>query len=214
MRFPSTVNRGLPTLLPWPLIEGRLDHFRGDRTVSNHDLKLCAHGRVLRCHVPEPDVLSEPRGRAPAGHLADRFATLDDRIMRAGDPTSDHFKADQLSANPLCLLPGQHLTADEVSLLRLHDPAEIGLEDRMPVVDVVAVEGHLCLEAQRVARAEPARLQARWGARVHQGVPAANSVLGLGVDLEAVLAGIACPGDAAIHTEDLPFGEPVVPDFP
>ena len=46
---------------------------------------------------------------------------------------------------------------DEVALLELHDPPEVDLERVRVAVELVAVQRHAGLEAQRVARSEPAR---------------------------------------------------------
>ena len=102
-------------------------------------------------------------------------------------PRSTISKPTSLRARPFCLLAREHVAADEVALVELHDPAEVGLERGGGVVDVVAVERHLRLEAQRVARAEAARLHAG----VDELAQDARRVLGRDVDLEAVLAGVA-----------------------
>ena len=77
----------------------------------------------------------------------------------------------------------------------LHDPAEVGLEGRDRVVDVVAVERHLRLESQRVARAEPARRDAVDLSLLEQPPEDGLRVFGTAVDLEPVLARVAGAGD-------------------
>src|SRR5260221_12512977 len=86
----------------------------------------------------------------------------------AGDPAIGHLEADELARDSLLLLPLEGLAAEELPLLHLHAPAEVRFPGSDRVVDVVAVEGHLRLQAQRVARAEAARNDALGPARLEQ----------------------------------------------
>ena len=102
--------------------------------------------------------------------------------------------------------------AEEVALLPADDPLEVGLEHRGRVVDVVAVEAHGGLEAQRVAGAEAGRDDVLVPARLENRVPDRDGLLRRHEHLEAVLAGVAGPRDGAAHAGDLAVGEPVVLD--
>jgi hypothetical protein len=74
------------------------------------------------------------------------------------------------------------------------------------VVDVVAVERELRFEPERVARAEPDRLESEGGAGRHDRVPDGSGVRIEGIDFEPVLARIARPGDQAFFAHDLAEG--------
>ena len=105
-------------------------------------------------------------------------------------PRSFMTKPTSLRVSALGLLPGERRLADEA--LALDHPAEAGLERRVLLVDVVAVEGEARLEAQGVARAEADRLEARAAAAVEERVPQARRrSAACDEQLEAVLAGVA-----------------------
>ena len=73
--------------------------------------------------------------------------------------------------------------------------AEIGLDRRRGLVDVVAVEAEAGLEPQRIAGAEADRQHLRLGEeRAGEGL----GMVGLHRDLEAILAGVAGAGDVAV----------------
>ena len=65
-------------------------------------------------------------------------AVVDDRVAVARDAALLHHEADELAREALGLLLGERLLADEA--LALDHPAEAGLERRVVLVDVVAVE--------------------------------------------------------------------------
>ena len=103
--------------------------------------------------------------------------------------------------NALFALAPERLRADERRLVPGHDPSQPRLEDGGRLVDVLAVEAHAGLEAQRVARAEPAGPQPRGPAGVEEGVPHARRRGGRHEDLEPVLAGVARARDRGPHAE-------------
>ena len=105
-------------------------------------------------------------------------------------------KPTSLRVTPALLLLEQRVAADEIALVELDDPAEVGFERRNRGVDLVAVERHFGFQAQRVARAQAAGLDAEFRAGVHHLVPDALGLAGRDVDLEAVLAGVAGVRDA------------------
>ena len=76
----------------------------------------------------------------------------------------------------------------------------------------MAVERHLGFQAQRVARAQAARFDAEFRARLQDLVPDPHGLAGRDVDLEAVLAGVAGASDARRDADNLAVGEPVIFD--
>ena len=68
----------------------------------------------------------------------------EDRIMITRDLASEHLEPDKFSLQPLLLLPDERITADEVTFLRLNDPAQSRLEQSRVFVHVVAIQKHLC----------------------------------------------------------------------
>src|SRR6266404_3710441 len=79
------------------------------------------------------------------------------RVAMPGNPAVRHLEADELAGDALPLLPLEGFAAEELAFLHLHDPAEVRFPGGDRVVDVVAIESHLRLQAQGVARAEAAR---------------------------------------------------------
>lgn len=81
---------------------------------------------------------------------------------------------------------------DEVALLlELHHPAQTGVERRQRGRQLVAVQRHARLQAERVPAGQTARDQPRGLARPGQCLPQPDGVLRLHEQLEAVLAGVA-----------------------
>ena len=113
---------------------------------------------------------------------------------------------------PCCVLTHKRRPADEIALVQFHDPAEVGFERGDGGMDFVAVQSHRGLQAQCVASAEPARLDAELVAGGENLVPDALGVFGRKVDLEAVFAGVAGACDAGGNARYLGVGEVVVAD--
>ena len=78
----------------------------------------------------------------------------------ARDGAVDHDKAHQLALDAAFLLRSQCLVTDERGLLPADNPAEVGLQHRCGVVDVVTVQTHGRFQTQRVARSQSAGDQA------------------------------------------------------
>ena len=97
-------------------------------------------------------------------------------------------EADELTWNPGLFLPDECGTADEVAFCELDQPAEVGLEGRRGVVDIVAVKRHPHLEAQGIAGAKPARGDTT---RPDQRLPERHRITIVEVELEAVLTGVS-----------------------
>ena len=103
-------------------------------------------------------------------------------------PRSVAFRQASLRVDAVLLDARERVAADEVgAVVEADDPAEAGLVRVRRLVDVVAPERERGLEAQRVARAEAARLDA-FGEEL---APERAAGFGRGHDLEAVLAGVA-----------------------
>src|SRR5215203_2417187 len=88
--------------------------------------------------------------------------------------------------------------------LEVHREGDAGFERRGLRVELVPVETHACFEAKRVPRAEPCR----GDARLYQAAPHARGVVWGKVDLEPILARVACAGDDAPRAINLSPGEP------
>ena len=106
----------------------------------------------------------------------------------------------------------QGVAADEGALVELHDPAQTGFQGMDGVIDLVAVEGHLALQAEGVAAAQTRRQQTLRRASRHHGIPHLGGIGGGAVELKPVLAGVARAADEARHTGHLAVGEEVVAD--
>ena len=129
----------------------------------------------------------------------------------AGDAAAPNGQADQLLARALGLGLLERGPADEVALLaELDHSTEARLERGRVGAQLVAVERHPGLQAQRVAGAEPDRNDAGRSARLHQGIPDAAGGGDLHEDLEAVLARVAGAGDEGRHAGHAPLADRVV----
>ena len=95
--------------------------------------------------------------------------------------------------------------ADEVGLagvpVEVHEAAQASLQGRGLAVQLVAVQRHARLEAQRVARAQAAGQQAMATALRQERVPDGRSVIPGDEELETVLTGVAGAGH---HRGDAP----------
>src|SRR4051812_1200652 len=129
----------------------------------------------------------------------------------AGDaPLVVGHEADEPTRQARLLLPNERVAADEIALRQLHEPAEVRLERRRRVVDVVAVERHPHLEPQRVAGAESGW---RDPSRADERLPDRRRITIVEVQLEAILPRVARPRDDARRTRDLALDEMVVADL-
>src|SRR3989442_349671 len=106
--------------------------------------------------------------------------------------------------------PSRH---DDAPLGRLPPPPRPRLERFRRVVDVVAVERLFHLEPQRVARAEPDRLRPVVTPRLEECRPEPRGGRRRRVELEPVLARIACSRDQRVDSRDHAAREAVVPDL-
>ena len=153
---------------------------------------------------------TDARAHDAGHHGAARLAVHEHRVAVARDRFLGEGEADEFARDAGGLLGFQCGEADEIPLLHLHEPAESGFQWRVGVVDVVAVECHPHLEAQRVAAAEG---DGGDRAGLHQRLPELHGVLGAVVQLEAVLAGVAGARERHRDASDCGLGEPVVLDL-
>src|ERR1043165_1734739 len=203
----SGVMRVTPLFLS--LVERRGDDAGPSLFAADQHRELRAGRRLFRRKIREADRFFQRRRVGAAGDDADLAAAVDDRLAVPGDAAVDHLESDELPPRPLGVLALQDVAAVEVAFFDLDDPAEVGLERRRGLVDVVAVEGHFRLEAQRVARAEAARLDV---AGLDELAEDPLRLRRREVELEAVLAGVAGAGDDGIDAVDVAAREAVVLD--
>ena len=97
------------------------------------------------------------------------------------------FEAYRLAVDALGLLTCHHALADELVLVEFAEHRQAGLDGGDFGGELVAVEGQTGLEAQCVAASQAARLYAG----IHQLLPETAGGLVRGIDLKAVLAGVA-----------------------
>ena len=132
-------------------------------------------------------------------------------------PRSVTSKPTSLRRTPSSFCFCERLAPDEVALVELADPAEVGFEERVLFVDLVAVERHRGFEPQRVARGESAGQDAfgrAVAARRRACPPTSCSALSAGgVDLEAVLARVAGARDDRGHAVNRALAEVVILDL-
>src|ERR1043166_1264376 len=193
------------------LIERRLHDRRRHGAAANVDRDRRPLLRPSYGDIARPDRIAQRGTHGAAPHFTAGNARAFDAIPMARDAASvvGH-EADELARDSLLLLPDECIASDEVALGELDEPAEVGLEGRGGVVDVVAVERHPHLEAERVAGAESRR---RHASRADERFPDRRRITIVEVELEAVLAGVAGAGDDARAARDDAFGEVVVADL-
>ena len=143
---------------------------------------------MFRVGEGEP-LVTQPAGSPSSQHF----------VAVAADAAAAHFESDQLARDALLLLLRKRVAADEIAFVELDDPAEVGFERRDGGVDLVPVERHLGFQAQRVARAQAAGLDAEFRAGLENLVPEARRLRGRDVDFESVFAGVAGARDARRH---------------
>ncbi len=143
----------------------------------------------------------------PDADLGDLRPADEDGVVRPGDAPVRDLEAGDLPAQALGELFFEDGLPQEIALLELADPLQVGFEDRGLVADVVAVEHELGLEAKGVAGAEPDGHDAAVRALLQDGVPDDGRVRIERVDLEAVLSRVAGPGDKGLDARHLPERE-------
>src|SRR5947208_2782883 len=78
-----------------------------------------SHRRQLRRHVGQPQRLLQRRAPGAARHGAHGATLRDNRMTLARDSPPLHLEADELPRDPLALLRGQGVAAQEVPLVHL-----------------------------------------------------------------------------------------------
>ena len=99
--------------------------------------------------------------------------------------------------------------------LQLGDPAEIGLERRDVVAELVAVKRHRRFQPQSIPRRQPAGKYPVLGAvaaRFEKLVPKLFGTFRCGIDLKAVLARVAGPRNDRLDAVNPALGKVVIPD--
>ncbi len=102
----------------------------------------------------------------------------------------------------MLLLFGERTAAQKVAFVELDHPSQVGFIGRNGRVDLVAVEGHLRFQAQRVSRAQAAGLDAELLACIENPIPDTLGLIGFYVDFKTVLAGVAGSRDARLLAAD------------
>src|SRR3954469_25060314 len=150
-----------PVMSGLSLVEGKGDDARGQRGAAHVDRQV-AGGRV-RVEVGESDRMAEGGAERAARHLADDLVAREHAVAVPSGPLALGHEADEhAAAVRLEALDG--VPADVVrGLLPAHQPAEAGLLGPRQRGQLVAVERHARLEAERVARREPDRHHAGAG---------------------------------------------------
>ena len=147
----------------------------------------------------------------PAGDHAGPPLPGVDRVPVAGDPPPFHDQPDERARRRGGRGALERSPAHEIIRLgQLHDATETRLEGVRRRVELVAVERHAGLEAERVAGAEPNRQPARRFDSGHEDVPQLGGAIPVDEDLEPVLTRVAGPGNEGFHPRDVPFRDPVV----
>ena len=133
------------------------------------------------------------------GYFANRFTShIQDGITVTGDGLVEEFDAHEFLGWPLGLLPGERLLADELCLVEFHEHTQSCHDGRDLFRQFIAIEWQSHLEAQRITTAESTSLDTSG----NQLVPALTDIVVRGIDLKAVLTGIACSGDDELWSEE------------
>jgi hypothetical protein len=126
-------------------------------------------------------------------------------VAVASDPTPLHLETDELLAQPLGVLEQERPLPDKPWLLvQVHRKRYASFQWRGLCIELVPVEAHPRLEAQRVPRAEPGR----GGACLYKLTPDVRGVASGKIDLEPVLARVAGARDDALRPIDVSLDEP------
>ena len=126
------------------------------------------------------------------------FLSLD-RIAGARNGLVVQFHTHQFACGAFGLLACKSLLAYELLLVQFAEHSETGLDRADAVRELVAVKRQARLETQSVAAAESARNNAC----IEQYIPKFRSAFAVGVELEAVLSGVA--GAAEYEPASLPL---------
>src|SRR5690606_4828898 len=122
------------------LVERGSDDLGGDGAVADDDLDGGAGRGGLDRDVGQADALVQRRAEHPAGDLAGGLAADPHLVAMAREGALLRDEPGQALADAFLLQAGERLAAQEVVLVELDDPAEAGLERRVVLVQVVAVQ--------------------------------------------------------------------------
>src|SRR5438132_3329801 len=144
-----------PRGLPRSLVEGSLHHLHRVALVADVHLEARADRGVGGRDEPRGDVLPEGRARGAARDLPEQAVLVVERGALAGHARRVRHERDELSREPPRLEGLRRGDADRAVLREVEAEVEARLERRDVEVDLVPVERHPSLEAQRVPRPEP-----------------------------------------------------------
>src|SRR4051812_32244705 len=124
------------------LVELARNHGGGDRLATTIDGELRARRGERRRHVREADRAAGADAGAAARHGPDDLVADLHGVAVAGDRALGlvDLEPDELAREAGRLLLAERGGADELAAIELHGPAEAGLERRVIVVEIVAVE--------------------------------------------------------------------------
>ena len=141
--------------------EGTRDDGDGERAAADVDGELRTGGGQGWRQVGHRDADIQRRGEAAAGGGADCGAFVQHGVAIADDAAIGGLEAGELAIGAVLLDARERVAAREFgAVVHAHDPAEAGLVRIRGLVDVVAPERERGLEAEGIARAEAARLDA------------------------------------------------------
>ena len=192
------------------LVEREFDDRASEALAADIDFECVAGRSVIGGHVAGANGDPAARRARATAHVATCRAIDEHRIAVTREGAIGDREAHELLRDSGRLLCFECRLPDKVTLLHLHEPLEIGFQRRDGVVDVVAVEGHPHLEAERVAAAESGGGDV---AVLHEGVPDVGGVGDIEVELKAIFARVAgARDDHGALAGDHPLLEVVVLD--
>src|SRR4051794_4156607 len=192
----------------WLLVHRPRHDLDGHRALAYGHLKLCTRFVQPCSHPPHPHILVQGRPEGPARHLANDFAILRDRVVRARHAPTDHFKVDHALAAAVLRDAAQGVHPYAVNVLVKLDEAPKACPDGIAIRGrrhVTARKWQAGLQPKRVTTAEAARL----GAVLHEELPESHRLLYREEELEAVLARIAGARYAGWHAVNAAGSRPV-----
>src|SRR4051794_22603870 len=181
-----------PVMSGLSLVEGEGDDAGGQGGAAHVDREV-AGGRI-RVEVGERDRMAEGGAERAARHLADDLLPREHAVAVPARPLAVGLEPDEHAA--AVRVEALHGVAAHVvrGLLPAHQPAEAGLLGQRERRQLVAVERHARLEAERVPRRETDRHHAGARAGLEDRPPELREQGGGDEELVADLAGVAGAG--------------------
>src|SRR5678816_482337 len=173
-------------------VERSLLDDRRNALASYLDLECSSRRGALSWQVRSPDGNPKRWTHGAAAHFAACGAVDIHVVSRSRKRSLSCRKACELFLDACFLLFDERVPSDKVTLLELHQPLQVCLERSDGIVDVVSVERHSHLEAQRVARPQSRRNYITF---LENRIPHAHSIFVREVQLESVFPGVSGPRD-------------------